>query len=190
MSGAGGEGRVDVVFLGMRPDLLCFNPPTMEPRADGHTRPPGKPTGGLWTCRCDPDDPTLTLAWVAWCQRTDWSHRLMPPNHLWRLSSPSPKLLVIDSKVAYDAAARAYPHQWLPFSAGQGLEDLFAEIDYRAVLRDGYDAVELTASGLAELRNAWPPSLTDWDVPSILWLRFAFDRAERLWRTTDAIDLR
>jgi hypothetical protein len=178
--------RVEVVFLGERPDEPRFDPPAMEAGSGDHTRPPGKPHGGLWTCRHRPSDPDLGLAWVRWCRLTGWGDRLLPPNHLWLLSAPSPKLLVIDSKAAYDAATRDYPHQWLPH-APLGLPDLFTEIDYRAVLAEGYDAVELTETGLRELRHAWPPTLTGWDVPSILWLRFGFDRVERLWEHADVV---
>jgi hypothetical protein len=178
--------RLDVVFLGERPDPARFEAPSLEPIVGDRARPPGKPHGGLWTCREDPDDPTLGLSWVRWCKLIAWTGSLRPPNHLWRLSAPEPRLLVIDSKATFDTVLGRHRSQWLDVPDEPTIADIFAEIDYAAVLADGYDAVELTRPGLFDMRESWPPTMTTWDVPSILWLAWCFDRVGPLWSRDDA----
>lgn len=189
MPSADAPKRVDAVFLGEPPDPARMAPLSMEPSSADRARPPDKPHGGLWTCRYQPADPELGFAWVRWCERFRWSPDPQAPIRLWRLSAPHPKLLVIDSQATFDAIRREYPHSWMPPAMQQppSLAGVFAEIDYVAVAAAGYDAVELTPTGLDDLRDGWPPRLVTWDVPSILWLAWCFDRVEPFWRPIDVV---
>ena len=45
-----------------------------------------------------------------------------------------------------------------------------------------YDAVYLTEEGQGATRLSYPVDLYGWDVPSILWLRWMFDRVEPVRR--------
>lgn len=179
--------RVDCVFFGERPEPDRFWPPTMEVTArlgdEERMRPVGKPNGGLWTCRLDPARADSGRDWARYCEGAEW-RRPRAGDGLWRLSAPEPTLLTLSDAASLRAAVERWPSSWLDrVDPGSRLtlgRAQFAEIDYVAVAADGYHGVELTPRGLVESRLAWPLLLPAWDVPSILWLAWCFDRVEPL----------
>lgn len=160
---------VRCLFVGHRPDPSRFRPPSMA-----EALPSGKPTGGLWTCRDTPGEPS---AWADWCAAAD--HPSLPrPGGIWRLTAEDPLIYTIDSWLAFQLAADERPHRWRP---SEGWDDpafarITAGIDY-AAMAEVYDAVELTRSGLAATRYR-AITMYGWDVPTILWLRWCFTAIE------------
>lgn len=159
-------GRVVCLFVGDRPDPARFEPISMA-----QPRPLGKPQGGLWTCREVPGQPS---AWTAWCQWTE-NTRFLKGKPTWRLTADRPRIFTIATGLGLSVARERYPHQPFPDWPGHVLGD---EIDF-AAMAEAYDAVELTASGLGELRFH-DFMLYGWDVPTVLWLRWAFSEIEPL----------
>lgn len=160
------------LFIGKRPDAALFEPVSMSIQ-DGH-RSRGKPRGGLWTC---PDAGDGRSAWVDWCRNEGPSSRVKH-RRLWRVVARDPRVYTIKTLADLKRAITRYPHQRYPDS--QFLRDEY-EIDFEAMAAD-YDAVYLTEEGQGATRLSYPVDLYGWDVPSILWLRWMFDRVEPVRR--------
>jgi hypothetical protein len=158
-------GAVRCLFVGRRPRPELFEPISMALGNGVRYRTPKKPLGGLWTC---PDDPRGRSAWRTWNHqaRTGFTRY----RRTWRLTAVEPRIYTIDTPADLRVALDRWPHQAFP-----DLPLLYnREIDYAAMLADGYDAVELTEDGHWATRLTFPDSLYGWDVPTILWLRWAF----------------
>jgi hypothetical protein len=160
---------VRCLFIGTRPRPERFNPVSMELEAYGRLRRPEKPSGGLWTCR---DHPRAQSAWRLWDRRNDMGFTRY--RRTWRLTAVNPRIYTIDTLADLLVALARWPHHAFP-----GERFLFArEIDFAAMAAEGYDAVELTEDGRSATYIAFPDGLYSWDIPCILWLRWAFSDVE------------
>jgi hypothetical protein len=151
------------IFVGDEPVPERWNPISMKDAG-----PLGKPSGGLWTC---PEVPGLPSLWMDWCLGTD-NPGFLKDGALWRVTAENPLVYEIDSWLGFQLAVADRPYRWMP--------DQWSDptIDFEQ-LAEVYDAVYLTARGLAEIRYA-ALSISTWDVPTILWLRWCHFTVERV----------
>lgn len=182
---------VTTLFVGLKPRRSRFHPATMaHERPDGGLRRVGKPGGGLWTCREQQHYPGAS-SWLEFA-----SHQgLVRPGHrsaVWRLRSADVRLFPLDTAEDIKAALRTYTRDYLSemrpqFPPGPWDAVRFLELDHAAIQADGYDGLELTRRGLSvispsSLDAIWEApdlfhtqlGLWGWDVPTILWYRWAF----------------
>jgi hypothetical protein len=180
---------VECVFVGERPEPARLNPVGMAlvDEAGDRARSKGKPTGGLWTVRRRPGAASSGLDWAAFGQTNGLLKRL-GPDRLWLLRADAPRLYTIDGHDALVAAVSRYPHHFqsselrpgeAPFEGAFG-DERPDEIDFAALAADGYDGVDVTSRALAECHGGYPIGLWAWDVPSLVWLRWAFSSVEPL----------
>lgn len=182
------SGPVPVLFVGRKPLRRRFEPALMSRGAYTEFRPRGKPFGGLWTCRG-----------VDWVLRRPAG--LRPHSSLWILVAPAPRLLLLDTFEAVLAAYRRYPYDYLrgrdrtwatEHHQRSMMMFMAAELDHEAIAADGYDGIEvpspvvpdwpwpgdetLSESEQAEQEYLFALSImfSGWDVPTILWYRWAF----------------
>jgi hypothetical protein len=183
--------RVVVLFVGRKPLKRRLEPPSMRFDAD-HMRPLGKPHGGLWTCRELPEFPGYTPWLESGAYRVVGGRR----DAIWRITAPAARLLTIDTSADLGAAFERYPADFLEainlraiLPPDQWAATQMPELDHAAIAADGYDGLEVTARGLhapfegssAHWNVWWPLALTGYDVPTILWYRWAFrGRPERV----------
>jgi hypothetical protein len=167
---------VTVLFLGTRPLKRRLEPVEMSRPGDLVFRPPGKPLGGLWTCREDARLP----GYSPWLQHSVGRSRVRRRHtRLWRLVAPAPRLLTIDSVEALSAAMERYPHDEFAGLPRHLTGEIGREPDHAAIAADGYDGIEVTEAALhriplSEREFHLYVLLSGWDVPTILWYRWAF----------------
>lgn len=162
------------LFVGKRPEERLFEPPSMD-LFDGH-RGRRKPHGGLWTC---PEMELGRSAWIDWCM-AEGCQKWIRHKRLWRVVAAEPRVYVIDSFRDLKRALKRWPHR--PY-ADTDIPSLRREREIHYVaMAEEYDAVYLTEEGQWATRLTFPDNLYGWDVPSILWLRWVFDRVEPVRR--------
>ena len=139
-----------------------------------------KPRRTLWTSTSAGTCPSSWIAYLRWGE-----DRREPPYHPWRLQvPPSARVYEVHGPQAWQTLCLAYP---APSSLAYPIptkKDLI-EPDWQAVAHD-WDGIHLSLGGLLTAeRVSWgKPSaqthLFGWQVESTAWLRWVFDRVERL----------
>jgi hypothetical protein len=206
---------ITVLFQGLRPEKRRFyraTQPTVSEIRDGipdgligrPSRAVGKTIGGIYTCREDPRWPGHS----PWASHGPYVREIGsrdPRAAIWRLRAPGVRLLTIDSS---DDLADAYDRYPSDFLAGRGVRSLLSdraswsvpkmpEIDHEAAAADGYDGFEVTPRGLRAWGDPrhprwdvyWPLALVGWDVPTVLFYRWAFvGRPQRVTQEGHHVD--
>lgn len=136
-----------------------------EPRFEeiGDNRTYNKPYGGLWTSTYTPSK-EYDSDWIRWCSREQyWTGRhayfLEPEDDL--------NIIQIDSKDSLMYLQSEYStHSHTEPNA----------IDFKRIVKDGYDGIHLTDFGQKDTRitKAREPDLYGWDSESTLWFNWKF----------------
>lgn len=126
-----------------------------------------KPLGGLWTSSLD----NGISDWIRWCRVESFG--AVDDKAWWHLTpDPEAQVLRIDASEDFHLVMETYGRvlSWSFHHHRQA-------IDFDAVLRDGYDGVNLTDRGAMECRfggSFTGMDLNAWDCESTVWLRWAF----------------
>jgi hypothetical protein len=147
-----------------------------------------KPRRVLWTSTSIGTCPSGWIFYLRWGE-----DRREPPYHPWHLQVPSSaRVYEVLGPRAWQALCLTYPAPSSPAYAMTTVEDLI-EPDWQAVAHD-WDGIHLSFGGLLSTeRVRWgKPSaqtpLFGWDVESTAWLRWVFDRVERLPDVDPGVD--
>lgn len=138
-------------------------PELFVPVQNAHRDSPiNKPAcGGLWTAPYQHGS-------SAWVQFACTDELLMNPfDGFWWIVTPKPsaRVFTIESYEHLVFLTKTYPDG--------------PHINFEAAARAGLDGIALSAQGLVQTQDS-TPNTDEWDVPSILWLRWAFTRCQRL----------
>lgn len=147
-----------------------------------------KPRRALWTSTSAGNCPSGWIFYLRWGE----DHR-EPPYHPWRLQVPSSaRVYEVHGPRAWHTLCLAYPapsSPAYPMPMPKGL----IEPDWQAVAND-WDGIHLSPGGLLtteQVRWGKPRAQTHlfgWNVESTAWLRWVFDRVERLPDVDPGVD--